>query len=853
MSGNFDEMFASAIAQGERNAEAIPLIKAHCVHARVELSAVHGHAPLEDMTGLPISVREMRCQYAPAPASVGSDLLGGAIEFYEHNCIGCAHRAVQRLPNLKTVAEEVIAERDRKRAAQDAGAAAAAAERTQRAAARAQRVAGEPVGTRGLIALLDTAVDAEQPDRERGRELADLCRLQPELCTPAAAEVLLELAATHPTEELFEALGYLDAARKLDRDGLLAAAVAALTKLPVVAASRLVGELHEGLPPGVLRPTLRSIIYVAAPAAIFPGRTPVGDAGAFRAAATTDLAGLLDELQELLGAQEEYPRRVGARGAALLIEIEPSVIPVLVRPLIDALLLPDSMSGFFGSPRGEISEGLNAALRCDPDATTPVLEARGRSGDDDLRTVLFDVYESALHDGRRGGEFSEPAAAAALDAAFRRIEGDWGEQIAAGGATLIAYAAKHQPALMASRVDQLFGALVIRVSARREPGLGSALPAGAPPVLAAMEESIRRNMDAVVIRELRKALGEMVKHEPDAVARNVMSIIEAPELESEEAKDLRDEAVQLLGDLGQRVELLPDVLPALWSALLHGEQRVRARAVEAWEKIAVRGHRLPRELDELLPVLLADSYVIVHRATIRALRNGLPVADAQLSDVVESLLRWAHTYAGGDSDLLDDLLQVTWSLAGRLPTQVADVLREQCLQLAQSLDAYDKERFLNWQARGSEALPSFPARLLEVAANRRVDRTNQRDDGVLRQLRGLDGVRLASLGEEIASAARAHLPDNHWEAQRFIEILQRAGLWTLALELAQEIRDTIPDDQEHAVERRGTEALAELVAAEDMLAHGEPGEAESALERSQRANDAQRSEIERRPRPWETE
>ena len=35
-------MYASAIAQGERNAKAIPLIKAHCSHARVELSKVHG-------------------------------------------------------------------------------------------------------------------------------------------------------------------------------------------------------------------------------------------------------------------------------------------------------------------------------------------------------------------------------------------------------------------------------------------------------------------------------------------------------------------------------------------------------------------------------------------------------------------------------------------------------------------------------------------------------------------------------------------------------------------------------------------------------------------------------------------
>ena len=119
-------MYASAIAQGERNAKAIPLIKAHCSHARVELSEVHGYAPLEDMTGLPISVREMRCQYAPAPVSVSTDLLRGAIAFYENNCVGCPHRDAQGLPNLKTVAEEAMEQRRNERATQEAAAATAA-------------------------------------------------------------------------------------------------------------------------------------------------------------------------------------------------------------------------------------------------------------------------------------------------------------------------------------------------------------------------------------------------------------------------------------------------------------------------------------------------------------------------------------------------------------------------------------------------------------------------------------------------------------------------------------------------------------------------------------------------------
>ena len=700
-----------------------------------------------------------------------------------------------------------------------------------------------------MIALLD-GIDADPAD-QRGDELVDLCRLQPELCTPAGAEVLLELAATHPTENLFEALGYLDQQRRLQRDEALAAALQALEQFPVVHAARLVVELQEGLTAGAIRPALRSILYVAAPAEMVPGRKPTGDPAVLRVAAHHDLPALLDELCETIGSEQEYARRVGAGAAQCLIEFEPSVASVLVRPLIDALGLPDSMSGYWGSPRDEILDALHAALCGDPDGTAAVLEERGRRGDDDLRSALFDVYEMVIRQGHRSGEIPEAAAAASLTAAFDRLDGDWGEHIAGEAARLIATAAKWQPQLMGTRVDQLFGALVVHVGRAGDEG-HSAVPTGAPPWLAAMEQLNRRNAHAALVRDLRQALGHLVSTAPEAVARNVMSVIDAPELDSEEAKSLRDEAVGLLGDLGQRAELLSEVLPGLWSSLVHSDQRVRARAVAAWQQIAARGHTLPSELDELLPALLADRYVIVHTATIRALHNGLPIADKQLAEIVGLLLGWAHTYASKEADLLDDILQILWSLAAQLPDEAGLGLREQCLRLAEYLDAYDKERFVEWRARGSEGLASFPARLLEVVADRRIDRTSQRDDGPLRQLRELDGARLAQLAQDIRAAARAHLPDDPWEAQRFVEILQRAGDWGLAIELAQEIRDGIPDDQEHAIPRAGAEALLELARAEGLLRGRQSGAALAALDRAEQAVRAQQTEIDRLPSPWES-
>jgi hypothetical protein len=66
-----DAMTERALEQGRRNEDAIVLIKKHCAHARVERSPLMGHSMLEDMTGLPISGREMRCEYGRAATSVG--------------------------------------------------------------------------------------------------------------------------------------------------------------------------------------------------------------------------------------------------------------------------------------------------------------------------------------------------------------------------------------------------------------------------------------------------------------------------------------------------------------------------------------------------------------------------------------------------------------------------------------------------------------------------------------------------------------------------------------------------------------------------------------------------------------
>jgi hypothetical protein len=836
------------IEQGKRNAYAIELIKRHCAHARVEPSRLHGHSMVEDMTGLPISVREMRCAHAPAPTGVGWDLLSTAIGFYEANCAGCPHRQVQGLPNLKTTAEGVLEERRRHRDEEERRAKSAQEARVARAADRTLRVADDPADTREMVRLLD-GIDAEIVDG-RAEEFVDLCQLHPEACTPAAADVLLEIAATCPCDPLFAALGHLDRAGKLDRTRLLGVAVDGLSRLPMNYAAEIVVELQHGLTAGQLRSAFGSIARLAAPLNDF-GTPPKPDIGSLRVAAAHDLPALLDTLQAMIGSPEQYEHRVGAGAAARLIEIEPSVSMVFVAPLIDALTQPGSLEHFVGSPLGEITDGLGAALLADPEGAITVLEQRAPLVGEDVRSALFRVLGGAIKHRGHGGEGAATVAEHAIDAAFQRLSSDWGANVAFDSAALIKLTVQERPDLMTSRVDQVFGALMTHTATPAE--TKSALDASSttPPGLQALEAMNRRSTRAAIIRELREALGQLVPHAPAAVARNVTTIIDAPDPRSEEALELRDEAVRLLGDLGKRPDMLNEVVPMLWTALLHSEQRVRARAVEAWARIArAHGEVLPTDLSDLLPSLLADEYVVVHTAVIRALREGLPVSDATFRPIVKSLFGWANTYASRDPKTLDEILSSLWRLSCRIPDGPGSALREQCMQFAAYLDRYDKARFVQWQARGDEALASYLPRLLEVLAEDRNGIADRRDEELLRRLRALTSEQLASNVDAIADTARAHLPGDPWKAQRFVEVLQRAGCWSEALELSKEILASIPDTTEEAIKRDGIRSVTELARAEHALLEHRNSDASTALSSAVEADQRAREAWKAQPSPW---
>lgn len=844
-----DELIKRAVEQGERNAEAITLIERHCAHAEVELSPHHGVSSLE-RPGLPISARIMRCPFGPKGGPVGMDLLQNALGFYGRNCIGCEHREPKGIPNLATVAETIREENEKRARARTEAEHNAEVEREAAARRRAERVASEPQATRHLIGLLDPL--QADPNGEAAREFADLCRLQPELCTEVAGRVLLEAAETITSERFFEGLDHLGRAGRLVPNPLLKAAVEALSRAPLSNAAAIVVHLGDRLVAGQLRPALPAIVRLAGPVGGL-GFKPKGDVAPMALAARNELPALLDTLIAEMGSADKYRRSVGARAAERLIEMEPGTAAALAPALIDSLSLAGSLGHYAGEPRENLLPALGAAFRADPSSVGNLIETRAPGLEPAVRSALFHALDRAVWSARKN-EGALEAAGIAIDSAFRRVGGDWGKDVAGKAARLISSAARYLPQLMVGRIDQLFGAL-LQLTASPSGDSPLEVPPTVPPILATLEAQARAVGRRATIRELREAIGSLVPHAPQAVAANVFAVVEAPDPAVEEGKELRDQAVRLLGDLGKRPDLLPEVLPRLYSALLNGDQRVRAAGIEAWAEIATPANReLPSDLGELLPQLLADRYKIVHQAAITAIRRGLPVAEPQLVEVVDLLGQWVATYvAEQDPATLDTAIQATWGLSRRLTDDSADRVREHCLGHARHLIFYDKRDLIERRRGEARHLPSFLPRLLEVLSDPEFDRADQRDDTLLRELRDQPFGLLASHASEIIATAQAYLPQDIWQAHRFIEILQRAGLWEEAATLAEEILATVPDTPERALNRQALLSITEAARAEAAIARDDFAAATTALGRAAAADAEHTRLAAEQEMPWELE
>ncbi len=184
--------FERAVGIGRENQELIGLGKAWCAHIRADRSG-WGVGIIEEMTGLPVTGGRFACDFARSPAGVsGMRLEVSALQFYEDNCVGCPnHSPGGRIPNLRTWAEKLIADRSQREAAEAEAERLAGDERIRRATERTRLGARLSAASQEAIDAVNR-LDADASDGTAADSLRDAAQLAPDSFPEAVREMLYE-------------------------------------------------------------------------------------------------------------------------------------------------------------------------------------------------------------------------------------------------------------------------------------------------------------------------------------------------------------------------------------------------------------------------------------------------------------------------------------------------------------------------------------------------------------------------------------------------------------------------------------------------------------------------------------
>jgi hypothetical protein len=262
-------------------------------------------------------------------------------------------------------------------------------------------------------------------------------------------------------------------------------------------------------------------------------------------------------------------------------------------------------------------------------------------------------------------------------------------------------------------------------------------------------------------------------------------------------------------------------------------------------KAELHDGRAARQVDAAL--LACFEHRLVHSAMIYALSRRLPVPDRLAAPVAVQLIQVAGALAdsGDPHNVVDDALDGALIPAWQLEPRYQEAVRRLAARIALRLPPYELQRFVRWHERELREYKEFADALLLVLGSREIiDNFNSNDEELRVSLRGLTPATLAQRIPAIRNAALLNVPSRVGPALDFVEVLQSAGLWQEAVDLASEIERAIPDTPERAVPKAYTQAAYEAARHEAAVNSGDLPSAKEALARWRSAQE-ERARLER--------
>lgn len=777
--------FDGAIRDGERNRDTITLVHNWCANAKIEGM---GRGLVAQQTNLPIGHHAIHCDFASDDTtSYCYELSEAAVDFYDRNCQGCAHRKGGRLPNLM----ELVGERDRKRSlraaeetkAEDAAQAALAARDEQRRKLRSQ-----------LSAVGQTLVDdIGAYDRDRSRENLD--RLM------RSAELAPEHFSTPLVEYIFE---QLETSNWFDTPGLqMLNAVGADTPRLAAAAARVLSKgAYTDLAARVLEPVVEHLDFLsvtnATPAAIeLAAPDPRMMIGIHRdsqpnlllALYQHDPAAVESALGRLLDLKTSHSVESAGRGMAVLLPAHPDAATSHRRALISTFVRAPLMIDDFDELTFDlygVADAVIGAFDAEPDSTDAMIQEYAEGASEQVRARVYELYGRALR-----AKFNEtlPENSDRVRIAFRRLlwatTGAFNAEILQTAISAFRDGRHDLQAVAGVEIEALLSApflLADRLDELEATPLNTEFP------LAGIERMNHRSALREVMRGLVRLAAHAAANNRGLIPRLAQFLEDIPE----EQSLVRGLAIKEFAVLASDLAGYEFYLPHLYRAMVGPSTLERAYAADAMGELSQAAlDNSPDLLFEAFVPLLSDPYVMVHKAAARAFRrSALPQPLRQRAlRAIYNLVRHYRVESGEDNFVAD----CVQTLAGSADEfgQRSGALRRYLIDVSMDIDPiYLRSPIRNLShTLGTE--PSF-AKLVIRLLPTMTDRFN-RDDQAERLVRSLTASAILQHQREFEELGVSLASNEQWLTLVVIDALARSGAAEAAARVARARLERIDD------------------------------------------------------------
>lgn len=612
--------FDEAIRNGERNKEAIPLIRNWCVNARI---VPQGYGLVAQQLELPIGHHSIECDFASdSRISYHYELRDAAIDFHDRNCFGCVNRKGGRLPNIT----EFVAARDRERERED--------ELTRRRKAAKDTAVAERDAQRSdlrmkLSPVAQTLVDDIGAfDREASQENFDRLMRSAEMAPEHFSQRLVEyIFGVCENSDWFEAPGMT----------MLSAVGADPSRLAAITARALAGGRHNILAASILTPLVSNLdadaalgatpaaMQIANPDRRFSpgGNEPTPDPSLLEALYGQHQEAVAGAVERLLGSRSVHGAELAGRGLLALLRQHPEAATRHARSLISTYAraphLLDNFDNFNNNLNG-LADAVVGAFDADPAGTDKLLQEYAEGASSEITGRVYELYGRALRP-RRQGEL--PTGSERVRIAFRRLlwatTGEFNEEVMRTAISTFRDSGGHLQDVAKSEIDALLSApfLLVQLLDTLE---GTALNPANP--LATMERANHRSAYLGVLTGLLDLAARAASKDAELLPRLSAFFESIPE----DGHQLRAIAIEEFARLAENVGGLQFYLPYLYRAMVGPSSLERSYAAKAVGELRQSAlENVPLLLFEAFCLLLQDSYVIVHMAAARAFRSaGLP-------------------------------------------------------------------------------------------------------------------------------------------------------------------------------------------------------------------------------------